>query len=82
MKIRADKNRRNAAFFSADAKCKVPVGEPDFPISSVTPGKSVIVGSKETFMVGDMISPSSHSYLIHNFYINFPNLMTGREAQN
>ena len=42
MKIRAVKNRHDVAFFSANAKCKVPVGEPDFPIASVTCGKKVI----------------------------------------
>ena len=40
MKIRAVKNRHNVAFSRADAKCKVPVGEPDFPIASVTKKES------------------------------------------
>ena len=38
---------------SADAKCKVSVGEPGFPIASVSRGKQVVVGKNETFKVGD-----------------------------
>ena len=38
---------------SADAKCKVSVGEPDYPIAAVSRGKAVIVGKNETFKVGD-----------------------------
>ena len=41
MKIRAVKNRYNVASFSTVDKCKVPVGDLEFPIASVT-------GSKES----------------------------------
>ena len=34
---------------SADAKCKVSVGEPDFPIASVSRGKEVIVEKNQIF---------------------------------
>ena len=43
-------------FASVDAKCKckISAGEPDFPITSVSRGKAVvIVGSNQTFKVGD-----------------------------
>ena len=45
--------RENFAFVSADAKCKVQVGEPGYPIAAVARGKRVIVGKKEVFTVGD-----------------------------
>ena len=38
---------------SADAKCKVRIGEPDIPIACVSRRKAVIVGKNETFKVGD-----------------------------
>ena len=38
---------------SADAKCKVALGEPGYPIAAVTRGKRVIVGSRETLQVSD-----------------------------
>ena len=41
IKIQAVKNRYNVAFFSTVDKCKVPVGDLEFPIASVT-------GSKES----------------------------------
>ena len=69
MKIRPAKNRQNVAFFSADAKCKMPVGESDFSIASVARGEIVIVGSNETFMVGDHdfteLSLIPDAYLLH-----------------
>ena len=43
----------SVAFASVDAQCKVPVGEPGFPIASVLRGKSVIVGTNEVYKVGD-----------------------------
>ena len=43
----------STAMISADAKCKVYVGESAFPIASVSRGKAVIVGKNETLNVGD-----------------------------
>ena len=40
-------------FASIDAKCKVPIGEPGFPIAAVSRGKQVIVGCNQSFQVGD-----------------------------
>ena len=53
MKQRATKHRTDSNFFSADAKCKVPVGEPDFSLASVSRGKKVVVGVNESFRVAD-----------------------------
>ena len=44
MRERVVKTSQNIAFFSADAKCKVPIGESGYPIAVVTRGKKVIVG--------------------------------------
>ena len=44
MRERVVKTRQNIAFFSADAKWKVPIGESGYPIAVVTRGKKVIVG--------------------------------------
>ena len=41
------------SFVSADAKCKVQIGEPAYPIAAVSRGKKVLVGINETFAVGD-----------------------------
>ena len=40
MREQAVKNCQNIDFFSADAKCKVPIGEPGYPIAAVTRGKN------------------------------------------
>ena len=53
MKERAMAHRDTSALFSVDAKCKVSVGEPDFPIASVTKGKKVILGINQSFEVSD-----------------------------
>ena len=53
MKERAVKYREDTVMVSADAKCKVSVGEPGYPIATVSWGKQVIVGVNETFKVGD-----------------------------
>ena len=53
MKQRAIKHRTDLTFFSADATCKVSVGEPDFPLASVSRGKKVVVGVNESFRVAD-----------------------------
>ena len=69
LKERAVKNRQNVAFFSADAKCKVPVGEPGCPTATVTRGKKVIVGNSEKFYVADhgftKLSLILDAYLLH-----------------
>ena len=53
MRERAVKNRQNIAFFSEDAKCKVPIAEPGYPIAAVTRRKKVIVGLNGKFLVTD-----------------------------
>ena len=53
LKQRAIKNRNNVAFFSANAKCKVSVGETGFPVAAVARGKKVVVDVNETFRVAD-----------------------------
>ena len=53
IKNRAIKNRDTPAFFSVDGKCKVSVGEPNFPRTAVTRDKKVIVGVNQSFQVGD-----------------------------
>ena len=62
-------NCQNVAFFSADAKCKVPVGEPGYPIATVTRGKKVNVGNNEKFLVADhdftKLSLIPYTYLLH-----------------
>ena len=69
LKERAVRNHQNVDFFSADAKCKVPVGEPGNPIATVTRGKKVIVGNNEKFHVADhdftklLLIPDA--YLLH-----------------
>ena len=40
-------------FASIDAKCKIPIGDPGFPIAAVSRGKQVIVGCNQSFQVGD-----------------------------
>ena len=53
MKERAMAHRDTSTLFSVDAKCKVSVAEPNFPIASVTRGKKVIIGINQSFEVGD-----------------------------
>ena len=36
----------NSTFFSPDAKCKISVAEPDFPLVCIARGKNVVVGLK------------------------------------
>ena len=43
----------STTFASGDAKCKVQIGEPGFPIAAVSHGKQVIVGMNQSFQVGD-----------------------------
>ena len=42
MKERAVKYREDTVMVSADAKCKVSVGEPGYPIAAVSRGKQII----------------------------------------
>ena len=51
MRERVVKTRQNIAFFSADAKCKVAIGETGYPIAAVTRGKKVIVGLNEALKI-------------------------------
>ena len=53
LKDRAQSYADSCSLVSADAKCKVTLGEPGYPIAAVTRGKRVIVGSGETLQVGD-----------------------------
>ena len=53
LKTRAKQYAKSTTFVTADAKCKVPVGEPGFPIAAVARGKKVIVGENEVVAVGD-----------------------------
>ena len=53
LRNRAMKHRDSTTFFSADAKCKIGVGEPGYPLAAVARGKQVIVGKNETFQVAD-----------------------------
>lgn len=54
---------------SADAKCKVTVGEPGYPNAAVSRGKAVIVGVNQKFIVRDhdfsKVSLISDAMLIH-----------------
>ena len=63
------KNRQNIAFFNVDAKCKVPIGEPGYPIAVVTRGKKVIAGLNEKLLVTDhdfsKLSIIPDAYLLH-----------------
>ena len=52
LRNRAMKHRDSTTFFSAEAKCKISVGEPGYPLAAVACGKQVIVGENETFQVG------------------------------
>ena len=69
MRERAVKDRQNISFFSADAKCKVPIGEPAYPIAAETRGKKVTVGLNEKFLVTDhdfsKLSIIPDAYLLH-----------------
>ena len=54
--------RNHCSFICVDDKHKVKVGEPGFAVASAERGRRVPVRSDEFFMVGIMISRSSHSY--------------------
>ena len=63
-------NPNDSIFFSTDAKCKITVGEPDYPIAAVNRGKKVIVGINQSFQVGDhdfsKISIIPDAILVHD----------------
>ena len=54
-----------------DAKCKVPIGEPVYPIAVVTRGKKVIAGLNEKLLVTDhdfsKLSIITDAYLLMKF---------------
>ena len=58
------------ASFGADAKCKMTIGEPGYPIAPVTTGKEVTVATNVKFMVGDhdlsRLSLIPEAYLLHD----------------
>ena len=70
LKERSLNSEKPVAFVSADAKCKVSIGEPGFPVAVVSRGKKVIVGATETAMVADhdfsKISIIPDAALIHD----------------
>ena len=57
-------------FFSVDAKCKITLGEPGFPLAAVARGEKVIAGKNETFRVADRdfskLSVIPDGILVHN----------------
>ena len=48
MKQRAINHRTDSTFFNADGKCEVSVGEPDFPLASVSRDKKSCGWSERT----------------------------------
>ena len=58
------------AFFSADAKCKVPTGESGYPITTVTRRTKAIVGKTENLVVANhhysRLSFLPDAYLLHD----------------
>ena len=48
LRERATKHGESTSLCSADAKCKVNIGEPRFPIASVSRGKQVIQSNYES----------------------------------
>ena len=53
LKEQAQLNSSCCAMLSADAKCKVSLGEPGKPIGAVSRGKKVLVGCRESMQVLD-----------------------------
>ena len=54
MSMPSQNSKKLIAFVSADAKCKVSIGELGFPLAAVSQGKKVLVGANETAMVAEM----------------------------
>ena len=53
LKERSQLYADNCAMVSADAKCKVTLGKPGYPIAAVSRRKRVIVGSHKSLQVGE-----------------------------
>ena len=51
LKERTQKNEKAVSFVSADAKCKVSIGQTEFSFAAVSHGKKVILGANETVKV-------------------------------
>ena len=75
MKELAAKNGQNVSFFSADAKCKVPLGKHGYVIATETGEKKVIVVTNEKFIVADhdlgRLSFIPEAYLLPS-YLSYP----------
>ena len=53
LRWRAMQYRDSVTFFSANAKCKVNVGKPGYPLAAIAQGKKVKFGENELFQVAD-----------------------------
>ena len=53
LKERAQTNKKPVTFVNGDAKCKVSIGEPGFPVTAVSRRIKVIVGVSKTMKVAD-----------------------------
>ena len=62
------KHSVNLKFFSADAKWKILVGEPDFPLACVAHGKKAVVGLNELF---NELSKKSRVYQVLKKVLDF-----------
>lgn len=75
LKELAAKNGQNVSFFSADAKCKVPLGKHGYVIATETGEKKVIVVTNEKFIVADhdlgRLSFIPEAYLLPS-YLSYP----------
>ena len=60
----------DSQYANANAKCKVPIGEPNYPVAAIASGKKVIVGLQERFKVSDhdftKVSVIPNAVLIHD----------------
>ena len=70
LRNRAISLKPNVVFVSAHAKCKVPIGKPNYPVAAVARGKKVIVGLQERFKLSDhdftKVSVIPDAVLIHD----------------
>ena len=75
LKKRSIKYNADAVFFSADAKCKISIGEPTFPLQQFLAGKKVIIGKNEVFKVADhdfsKLSIIPDAVLVHDIPENY-----------
>ena len=69
LKRRAIKNRENLTFISTDAKCKVSIGEPDYPVAAVSKRRRVIVAVNQVMKVAMITTLPRYiipdAYLLH-----------------